>query len=53
MLAAIAHGGRTGIVESVHGVILHLMTQYFKDYFAHLDALAAEARSDRSLAGQH
>ena len=45
--------GEYGVVESVHGVILHLMTQYFKDYFAHLDALAAEARSDRSLAGQH
>lgn len=45
--------GEYGIVESVHGVILHLMTQYFKDYFAHLDALAAATRADRSLASQH
>jgi len=28
--------GEYGIVESVHGIILHLMTQYFKDYFNHL-----------------
>lgn len=44
--------GEYGVVESVHGVILHIMTQYFKDYFAHLDALAAEAKADRSLAGR-
>lgn len=25
--------GDYGIVESVHGTILHLMTEYFKDYF--------------------
>ncbi len=30
--------GEYGIVESVHGVILHLMTEYFKDYFKHLDS---------------
>lgn len=24
------------VVESIHGVILHLMTKYFKDYFDHL-----------------
>lgn len=24
------------MVESIHGVILHLMTNYFKDYFSHL-----------------
>lgn len=24
------------LVESIHGVILHLMTKYFKDYFDHL-----------------
>ena len=28
--------GEYGIVEGVHGVILHLMTEYFKDYFGHL-----------------
>lgn len=28
--------GRYGIVEGVHGVILHLMTEYFKDYFNHM-----------------
>ena len=28
--------GEYGIVESIHGAILHLMTQYFKDYFDHL-----------------
>jgi len=27
------------VVESVHGVILHLMTKYFKDYFNHLWSL--------------
>ncbi len=30
--------GEYGIVESIHGTILHLMTQYFKDYFEHLAA---------------
>lgn len=44
--------GEYGVVESVHGVVLHMMTQYFKDYFAHLDALAAEAQANRSLTGQ-
>lgn len=29
--------GEYGIVESVHGVILHLTTQYFRDYFEHLE----------------
>ncbi len=29
--------GMYGVVESVHGAILHLMTEYFKDYFRHLD----------------
>lgn len=28
--------GEYGVVESIHGIILHLMTQYFKDYFNHL-----------------
>lgn len=28
--------GDYGIVEGVHGVILHLMTEYFKDYFGEL-----------------
>jgi len=28
--------GAYGVVEGIHGVILHLMTQYFKDYFDHL-----------------
>lgn len=28
--------GEYEIVEGVHGVILHLMTKYFKDYFDHL-----------------
>ena len=27
--------GEYGIVESVHSALLHLMTQYFKDYFTH------------------
>lgn len=31
--------GEYGVVESVHGVVLHMMTEYFKDYFKHLDAL--------------
>ncbi len=29
--------GQYGVVESVHGAILHLMTEYFKDYFKQLD----------------
>jgi len=32
--------GEYEIVEGVHGVILHLMTKYFKDYFDHLIAKA-------------
>lgn len=28
--------GEYGIVESVHGAVLHLITQYFQDYFDHL-----------------
>ncbi len=28
--------GEYGIVEGVHGVVLHLMTEYFKDYFDEL-----------------
>jgi len=32
--------GEYEIVEGVHGVILHLMTKYFKDYFEHLIAKA-------------
>ena len=28
--------GEYGIVESVHGIVLHLITQYFKDYFSHI-----------------
>jgi D-sedoheptulose 7-phosphate isomerase len=35
--------GEYGVVESVHGVILHLMTQYFKDYFQHVDNLESVA----------
>lgn len=31
-----AEQGEYEIVESVHAVILHLMTKYFKDYFDHL-----------------
>lgn len=34
--------GEYGVVESVHGVVLHLMTQYFKDYFKHLDTIEAK-----------
>lgn len=30
--------GDYGVVESAHGVVLHLMTEYFKDYFDHLAA---------------
>ena len=29
--------GQYGVVEGVHGIILHLMTEYFKDYFKHVD----------------
>ncbi len=29
--------GQYGVVESVHGAILHLMTEYFKDYFKQVD----------------
>lgn len=28
--------GEYGIVEGVHAIVLHLMTEYFKDYFDHL-----------------
>jgi D-sedoheptulose 7-phosphate isomerase len=28
--------GAYGVVESVHGTILHLMTEYFRDYFNHI-----------------
>ncbi|MFA5062271.1 MAG: SIS domain-containing protein [Patescibacteria group bacterium] len=28
--------GKYGVVEGAHGVILHLMTTYFQDYFDHL-----------------
>jgi len=28
--------GEYGVVESIHGVVLHLITQYFKDYFNHI-----------------
>ncbi len=28
--------GEYGIVESVHGTVLHLITKYFSDYFDHL-----------------
>jgi D-sedoheptulose 7-phosphate isomerase len=34
--------GKYAIVESAHGVVLHLMTQYFKDYFGHLAARRLE-----------
>lgn len=34
--------GEYGVVESVHGTILHLMTEYFKDYF---DDLHKDKRS--------
>lgn len=30
--------GAYGIVESAHAAVLHLMTEYFKDYFAHIGA---------------
>jgi D-sedoheptulose 7-phosphate isomerase len=33
--------GDYGVVESVHDVVLHLMTEYFKDYFSHLEKRAA------------
>ncbi len=32
--------GAYGVVEGVHGVILHLMTEYFKDYFKHLEGIS-------------
>ena len=28
--------GQYGVVESVHGTVLHLITEYFKNYFNHL-----------------
>jgi D-sedoheptulose 7-phosphate isomerase len=28
--------GEYEVVESAHGMIMHLMTKYFKDYFDHL-----------------
>jgi D-sedoheptulose 7-phosphate isomerase len=34
--------GEYGVVESVHGTILHLITAYFVDYFDHLAAHAAK-----------
>ncbi len=33
-----AEKGEYEIVEGVHGIILHLMTKYFKDYFDHIVA---------------
>lgn len=30
--------GKYGVVEGIHGVILHLITTYFQDYFDHLIA---------------
>ena len=33
--------GEYQIVEGVHAIILHLMTQYFKDYFNRLIELPA------------
>jgi len=35
--------GEYGVVESVHGTILHLMTQYFVDYFDYMAAREAKA----------
>jgi D-sedoheptulose 7-phosphate isomerase len=32
--------GRYEVVEGVHDVVLHLITQYFKDYFQHLTTRA-------------
>jgi D-sedoheptulose 7-phosphate isomerase len=34
--------GEYGVVESVHGAILHLITQYFVDYFDHLAERSAK-----------
>ncbi len=34
--------GDYGVVEGVHGVVLHLMTEYFKDYFDHVAQASAE-----------
>jgi len=31
--------GEYGVIESVHGAILHLITQYFKDYFNHISTI--------------
>ncbi len=39
--------GDYGVVESVHGTILHLITFYFVDYFDHM-AKRAEDRRDKS-----
>ena len=36
--------GEYAIVEATHGVVLHLMTQYFRDYFDHIVA-REQARS--------
>lgn len=38
--------GEYGVVESVHGAILHLITQYFVDYFDHM---AARAQGKRGM----
>lgn len=34
--------GEYGVVESVHGYVLHLMTEYFKDYFKYIDSKAGK-----------
>ncbi|OHB20320.1 MAG: hypothetical protein A3J67_01280 [Parcubacteria group bacterium RIFCSPHIGHO2_02_FULL_48_10b] len=35
-ICVVTDKGEYEIVESVHGVVLHMMTKYFKDYFDHL-----------------
>lgn len=36
--------GEYTVVESIHGTILHLVTQYFKDYFGHIDKVSKDER---------
>jgi len=34
--------GRYDLVESIHDIVLHLITKYFQDYFNHLAARDAK-----------
>ncbi len=37
--------GAYGVVESVHGAVLHLITEYFKNYFDHIAQSAPDTKT--------